>query len=185
MSATERTYEQIALDNPDRQWELHHGLLQEKPAMSFGHNRVLRKLGRLLYQQLDPAQFDVSINASRVHQPEEVYYIPDLAVIPVALTEAYRGRWDALEVYGDPLDPLPLVVEVWSPTTDAYDIDAKIPSYQARGDREIWRVHPFNRTLTAWRRQLNGSYAESVFRAGTVQSSALPGVTIDLDALFG
>ena len=109
--------------------------------MSFGHNRVLRKLGRLLYQQLDPAEFDLSINASRVHQPDEISYIPDLAVIPIALAEAFRERWDTLEVYRD---PLPLVVEVWSPTTGAYDIEAKILGYQARGDREIWRVQPFN-----------------------------------------
>jgi Uma2 family endonuclease len=78
-----------------------------------------------------------------------------------------------------------LVVEVWSPSTGGYDIDAKLPTYRARGDREIWRIHPYERTLTTWRRQPDGSYAETVHRGGTIEPIAVPGVTIDLDALFG
>jgi Uma2 family endonuclease len=79
---------------------------------------------------------------------------------------------------------LPLVVEVWSPSTGGYDIDAKIPEYRRRGDLEIWRLHPFEKTLTAWGRQPDGSYTKRVFQGGTVQPVGLPNVTIDLDALF-
>jgi Uma2 family endonuclease len=77
------------------------------------------------------------------------------------------------------------VVEVWSPTTGNYDLETKLGEYQRRGDREIWLIHPYDRTLTTWRRQPDGSYAESHHdHGGTVQPTALPGVTIDLDALF-
>jgi hypothetical protein len=38
--------------------------------------------------------------------------------------------------------------------------------------------------LTAWRRESDGTYTESVQTSGTVQPVALPGVTIDLDQLF-
>jgi Uma2 family endonuclease len=76
------------------------------------------------------------------------------------------------------------VVEVWSPSTGGYDIDAKIPEYRRRGDLEIWRLHPFEKTLAAWRRQPDGSYTELILQGGTVQAVALPNVTIDLDALF-
>jgi Uma2 family endonuclease len=76
------------------------------------------------------------------------------------------------------------VVEVWSPSTGDYDVDAKLPVYQQRGDLEIWRIHPYERTLTAWRRQPNGSYQETIHREGVVKPAALPGVAIDLGPLF-
>ncbi|MDQ3228020.1 MAG: Uma2 family endonuclease [Chloroflexota bacterium] len=81
-------------------------------------------------------------------------------------------------------EPLPLVVEVWSRTTGDYDIAAKLPAYRERGDLEIWFIHPYERTLTAWRRQPDGSYAEEVYRGGMVAVTSLPDVTIDFDALL-
>lgn len=80
--------------------------------------------------------------------------------------------------------PLPLVVEVSSPSTGDYDVDTKLPEYQRRGDLEIWRVHPYDHALTAWRRQPDGSYLEMGHTGGGVRPVALPGVAIDLDALF-
>jgi Uma2 family endonuclease len=87
----------------------------------------------------------------------------------------------SLDAYSD---PLPLVVEVWSPSTGDYDIRAKIPVYRQRGDEGIRFIHPFGRTLTAWRRQADGSYLETTYRGGLVRPIALPGVVIDLDTLF-
>jgi len=81
-------------------------------------------------------------------------------------------------------EPLPLVVEVWSPSTGGYDARTKLPEYQRRGNAEIWFIHPYDRTLTAWQRQPDGSYRESLRRGGIVEPIALPGVRIDLDALF-
>jgi Uma2 family endonuclease len=181
MVATKHTYEEIALTEAGRRLELHQGVMREKPAMSFGHNRVQRRLNRVLLPQLDPAEFELSVDASRVRRSEETYYIPDLCVIPTAYTDAYDDRPRALEVYDS---PLPLVIEIWSPSTGSYDVEGKLPEYQRRGDLEIWRLHPFDRTLIAWRRQPDGSYTETTYTGGTVQPVALPGVTIDLDALF-
>jgi Uma2 family endonuclease len=81
-------------------------------------------------------------------------------------------------------EPLPLIVEVWSPSTGDYDIDSKLPTCQSRGDKEIWRLHPFERTLIGWRRQENGPYVRFEQAGGTVEPVALPSITIDLDALF-
>ncbi len=77
-----------------------------------------------------------------------------------------------------------LVAEVWSPSTGNYDVDAKIPEYQRRGDLEIWRLHPYDRMLTVWRRQEDGSYETFEQIGGSIQPFALPGVTIDIDSLF-
>jgi len=181
MTVTTRTYEEIALGEPDRKWELHRGVLREKPPMSFGHNRAQRFLTRELILQLDPAEFVVSVDANRVSRTELNYYIPDIFVIPVAYLDAFKDRPRAPEVYQD---PLPLVIEVWSPSTGDYDVEEKPAEYQARGDAEIWRVHPFERTLIAWRRHPDGGYERSAHTTGTIRPVALPGVTIDLDALF-
>jgi len=40
------------------------------------------------------------------------------------------------------------------------------------------------RTLTAWRRQPDGSYETTVYTSGVVQPDALPRVKIGLAALF-
>jgi Uma2 family endonuclease len=182
MVLTALDYEQIALAEPHRRWELHRGQLREKPAMRFMHSYVGRRLGFLLQVQLDWTEFQVSVDMSRVRHSYDSYYIPDLAVIPTALLAGpLRERPGDLEVYGD---PLPLVVEVWAPSTGTYDVKQKLQEYQARGDEEIWRLHPVERTLPAWRRQPDGSYEKTLHTGGTMQPIALPGVTIDLDSLW-
>ena len=181
MPVTEQTYRAVMLDDPEGRWELHRGQLREKPGMSAEHNHAMFELGYQLRGQLDPNEYRVRVNAGHVRQGDVTYFIPDVIVIPTALELGQRGHPGSLELY---VDPLPLVIEVWSPSTGAYDVDAKLPEYQRRGDLEIWRFHPFDRTLTAWRRRDDGTYAETVHTGGVVRLAALPNVAIDLDPLF-
>ena len=181
MPLTAETFERVALEDPEGQWELHCGRLREKPGMSFGHNRTTDLLASQLYRQIDSNRFSVRINHGHLRRAGESYYIPDIFVVPVARTIPEDERADPLEVYGE---SALLVVEVWSPSTGKYDVDTKFPEYRARGDLEIWRIHPYKRTLIVWRRQPDGSYDETIHTGGTIEPVALPGVTIDLDALF-
>ena len=181
MPVSAQTYQRVALEDPEGRWELHRGQMREKPGMSYRHNDAMVYLGGQFLRQLDPAHFRVRINAGRVRRTDETYYVPDLFVIPTAVLEPDHDRSDVLEVY---TAPLPLVVEVSSPSTGDYDVDAKLPEYRRRGDFEIWRLHPFERTLTAWRRRPDGTYEETIVRGGTVRPMVLPGVVIDLDELF-
>lgn len=181
MKVSEAKYQQIALGDPQGHWELDCGRLRRKPAMTFEHNQVASVLGFFLQSQLNLREYAVHVNSGRTRRAEQNYYIPDVMVIPMSLTGALRHRSDALEAYGV---PLPLIVEVCSPSTGAYDVDSKLPEYQHRGDLEIWRLHPFERTLIAWRRQADGSYRETLYMGGVVQPIALPNVRIDLDELF-
>lgn len=174
-------YERIALDARHVVWELHRGRLREKPGMGVSHNRTVVRLGRQLLRQLGEDAFEVRINLGRVRRDDDNFYVPDVFVVPAATVAAIEDRPGVLEVY---LDPLPLVVEVWSPSTGGYDVNTKLPDYQRRRDVEIWRIHPYERTLTAWRRQDDGSYVETLHTGGMVEPVALPGVTIDLDLLF-
>ena len=177
---TEQDYERFVMTGVEGAWELHDGVLVEKPGMSWDHCRFITRLARQLLRQLDEAVHDVRFNEGRVRKPDDTVYIPDLLVVPVAYGWDFAGR-PVLAIFSG---PLPLVVEVWSPSTGAYDVDTKVPVYQQRGDREIWRLHSFEKTLRIWVRQPNGSYRESLHRAGIVSLSALAGVSIDLDRLF-
>jgi Uma2 family endonuclease len=176
---SEATYRRLALGNT--RLELHRGMLREKPGMSVEHNDVWDRLLRQLYRQLDPEEYRLRANFGRLRRSADTYYIPDLMVIPAAMVHALRQQPGSLDAYSD---PLPLVVEIWSPSTGGYDISAKLPDYQQRGDLEIWFIHPYERTLTAWSRQPDGAYVESIHRGGVVSVTSLPGVTIDLEALF-
>lgn len=178
---TAEEYERIALGDPGRKWELHHGRLREKPGMTWDHVDAITELVYFLRHQLDRREFRVHVDNSRLRRSTGNYFIPDVAVIPIRLGQDLRGRKDRLETYDA---PLPLVVEVWSPSTGTYDLAEKLAEYQGRGDAEIWRIHPYDHTLTAWRRQPDGSYTETVFTGGMVRPVALPNVAIDLDTLF-
>ncbi len=181
MLTRQTNYEKLAAVDMENRWEIHEGVPREKPSMSYRHSFAIVYLRHQLLNQLDQADYQVRINLGHVSRGDVTYYIPDIFILPTSMIGPDRDRPDVLEVYGD---PLPLIVEVWSPSTGGYDRDVKIPEYMRRGDLEIWRLHPFDRTLTAWRRQPDGTYTESVFHGGTVQPVELPGVTIDLDTLF-
>ena len=175
------TYERLALAEPDRKWELRDGILREKPGMTAAHNWLEVELGFMLMSQLDRSTYQVRIDSGRVRRPGATYFIPDVFVVPTAYVIPLLDQHDVLEVYDK---PLPLVVEVWSRSTGAYDVEEKLAVYRQRGDLEIWRIHPYDRTLTAWRRLSDGNYETTVYREGSVRPTALPGVEIDLAALF-
>jgi Uma2 family endonuclease len=177
MSETE--YRDFVLSTPEGVWELHDGRLVEKPGMSWKHGGIIMLLGHMLMSQLDFDAYRV-FTELRVRRPTATVFLPGLMVVPASYGDEIRDDPE-LAIFSP---PLPLIVEVWSPSTGGYDVDTKIPVYQQRGDREIWRIHPYERTVTRWVRQPDGSYQESRHRGGIVALVALPGVTIDLDRLF-
>jgi Uma2 family endonuclease len=176
---SEQDYETFVQSHPDGQWELHDGVLVEKPGMSWRHLDVTFELGHMLRSQLDRAEYRVFAEG-RTRRPTATIFIPDVMVVPtsygVDLVDETR-----LAIFSQ---PLPLVVEVWSPSTGNYDVDTKIPVYRQRGDADIWRLHPFERTLLRSVRQPDGPYRESIHRGGIVTLAALPYVEIDLDQVF-
>jgi Uma2 family endonuclease len=178
---SEEAYRELALGNPSRHWELVRGQLWERPGMSVTHDRVTMDVVERLLRQLDRGHFRVSAGLARLRVSAETYYEPDVAVIPTAIWQRLAEDPRALNAYDE---PLPLVVEVWSPSTGKRDIELKLPDYQRRGDAEIWFIHPFERTLTAWRRMPDGAYVETTYREGIVKPASLPMVAIDLDELL-
>ena len=175
-------YERLALAEPDRKWELRDGVLREKPGMTAAHNWLAVTLGYMLMSQLDRAVLPAcGLMRDGCTVPERPTSSRMFSSFQPAYVTPLLDQQDVLEVYDQ---PLPLVVEVWSRSTGDYDVEEKLAVYQQRGDLEIWRIHPYERTLTAWRRQPDGSYEETIHREGVVRPTALPGVEIDLAALF-
>jgi Uma2 family endonuclease len=181
MELSPEQYEQLILSEPDQTWELINGRLREKPTMSIGHDDAWFELAFFLRSQLERREYRVAHNDARLKRTDRSYFVPDGVVMRVANIIGDRPNPRAVDAHSF---PMLLVAEVWSPSTGDYDIDVKLRAYQERGDHEIWRLHPFERTLTTWRRQPDGTYVETVVHGGTVSSAELPGVTIDLDALF-
>jgi Uma2 family endonuclease len=178
---SEEAYQRLVFSEPDigKILELHDGRVVEKPGTTWEHGNINAGLGFLLQHQLDRAEFRV-FHGLRLRWPPATIYIPDVFVIPTAYGDEFRGRDDILAIF---THPAPLVVEVWN-TIGGYDVDAKIPIYQQRGDLEIWRIHPYERTTIVRRRQPDGSYEKMTYREGVISPMALPNVTIDLAALF-
>ena len=175
----EQEFRTLVLSDEDRFWELWDGVPVEKPGMSIEHNNEAFYLGHLLQNQLDRREYRISVNGDRARVSQRSFFIPDVMVIPAAYQAPLNPR--DLGIYAD---PLPFVAEVWSPSTSRYDIAAKLPRYRERGDLEIWYVHPYERMLTAWRKQPDGSYGETRYTGGIVPVLSLPGVAIDLDDLL-
>lgn len=164
MPMSEAAFRKLALEEPNV-WELHCGVPRQKPGMTAAHNDVTARLFGRLFQQIDEREFRVRANIGHVRRSAESYYIPDVLVVPTDLVRRLLPQENVLEAYEA---PLPLVVEVWSRSTAAYDMESKLPEYRRRGDLEIWRIHPYEHTLTAWRRQADGTYTETLITGGVV-----------------
>ena len=183
MPVSEATYRQLSLEDDDTTWELVCGRLREKPPMTYDHGDTASYLNFLLQSALRRAEFRVSQNHARLRLPDGQYFVPDLAVVPQELRRRFRGVKDAVEEYSQ---PLPLVVEVWSPSTGKYDAREKIAGYRERGDREIWLIDPYEISIAVHRRTPGGEYVVLDFAAGDViEPASLPGVRIDVNELLG
>lgn len=180
MAVSHATYEKVALEDSDTTWEYVCGQLRAKPDMTQEHNDVATLLTFRLQSQLDWQEYRVRSNAGRLQSGAGNEYVPDVMVVPTEASLAQRGN---LKLERFP-DAVPFVAEVWSKSTGDYDVDTKIPDYLARGDAVVWRIHPYERALTAWTRRLDGGYDERRYSSGAVMIPSLPGVVIEFESLF-
>ena len=181
MAISEATYLQLIAEDPEHKWELRGGRLRSKEPLTWGHNHLTAELGFALRRQLDPKVRAVHVHAGRLQWTAQDYYAPDVIVIPMEVAYRSLSGPNALEVYRE---PLPLVVEVWSPSMGSDALAEKLPDYQQRGDHEIWLIHPFDCWLLASVQQPDGSYTDNRYDGGVLAPTHVPNVSIDLDALF-
>ena len=182
MTLTEQEYLELVRADPKGKWEFDCGRVRSKPLMTWAHDRIAWRVGFRIQEQLGLEEYEVRVDAGRIARPPTRYFIPDAMVIPVEMARRLFPDGNMLALLPE---PLPFVLEVWSPSTGADDFRKKLPVYQGRGDAEIWFIHPRERVLRRWVRQPDGSYAASEHRGGVVRLVVLPRVEIDLDELFG
>ena len=180
MPVSEATYRRLAEEDFESGWELVCGELRRKPGMTLFHNSISRDVSRALQATLPLDDYEVAYNQARLRLHAGTYYVPDVVVIPTAFMPAHLDE-TGVEAYPE---PMPLVVEIWSPSTGGYDVETKLVDYQQRGDAEIWRIDPRDRSVTSWVRGAGGSYTMRRYIRGSIRLSALPGVEIVLAAIF-
>ncbi|MFM9107887.1 MAG: Uma2 family endonuclease [Chloroflexota bacterium] len=172
-------YERMASDPAWKLTELHDGIPREKPVMSQAHGGLMMALTRAVLPGLDDRLHRLRTNHAKLAAPGGSCFIPDLVVLPLP---AHSSTPDAADLYHD---PALLGIEIRSPSTGGFDLETNLPAYMLRGDAEIWLVLPERAEIVRWLRARDGGYAEDRIRAGVLHPAALPGVAVDLDALFG
>jgi Uma2 family endonuclease len=102
----------------------------------------------------------------------------DTVVQPDVLIVCDRSKLDKRGVRGAP----DWVAEVLSPHTAGYDQITKLAAYERAGVREVWLLHPLDRTLAIYR-LVDDRYARAdIFELkGQSTLTAVHGVTVDWD----
>jgi Uma2 family endonuclease len=123
------TPEQYLSTQFEREPELVHGELVERPLPNFPHGNAQLELGSRLraLRHSYPVFTGVEV---RLRIAADLYRIPDIAM------------WEGAEPEKLPASPPSLVVEVISPDDRVNDLLQKLEEYRVWGVRHIWLVEP-------------------------------------------
>jgi Uma2 family endonuclease len=170
----------------DGRWEIIDGVLYDmSPAPSTKHQRVSRDLFVQIHSFLSEkpeceaffAPFDVRL-PEKDEADEAIINVvqPDIVVI------CDLSKIDDKGCRGAP----DWIIEVLSPFTASKDHIAKRLLYERMGVREYWLAHPLDEMITIFILGADGKFRPSVFTEGKgqIKISALPDLTVDLDAVF-
>jgi Uma2 family endonuclease len=160
---------------PEARLELIEGEIVEMAPIHPPHAGLVRRLSRLLFQQAGP-RAQVSVQAPLVLSGRSVPQ-PDLALLKPRADDYMSG-------HPEPSDVL-LVIEV-SDTTLAFDSKVKAALYARGGIAEMWVVDVSGRAIQVYREPVESGYRVnfSAPAGKTVGCRALPGIAIDVGALF-
>ena len=166
---------EVGLLAPDARVELVDGEIIDMAPIGRSHLSVVDQLNRLFVLAVDDeaiVRVQGSIRLGQMSEPQ-----PDLIILrPRA--DFYRSEFAIGE------DTL-LVIEV-SDTSLRYDREIKMPLYARHGVPEAWIVDVNNDQLLVFSRPEEGAYREqqAITRPGRMNLVALPGLSVDLSALF-
>ncbi|MCW3490492.1 Uma2 family endonuclease [Dethiobacter alkaliphilus] len=163
-------------EEPGYRHEIIDGVLLRDPSPTFHHQRVSRRLQRILedyFFKVDPKGevFDAPLDLSLA---EYTVVQPDLLYLP-----------GSRPPQNNPIDVVPeLVVEVISPSTGKKDRVLKLNHYQAAGILHYWIVDPEEGIIEAY--ELREGHYVSMVRAhtGTFSHPSFTGLSFDIETLF-
>jgi Uma2 family endonuclease len=157
--------------------------VREPPAPSPSHQGIVVGLCRQVDTALKDkpcrvyvAPFDVRL-PKFAEQDDQV----DTVVQPDVLIVCDLQKIDARGMRGAP----DWVAEILSPHTASHDQVVKLPAYERAGVREVWLVHPIDRTLAIYQLEAGRYGRASILELkGKTQIAAVPGITIDWDEVL-
>lgn len=154
--------------------QLINGELIMSPSPTPLHQRVLRKLFRILDQHQSEGEFffapiDLHIDHKNVYQPD-LLYVSNKEFI------THRG------IEGPP----EIVVEIISPSNIFSDRNTKKKAYLEFGVTEYWIVDPGNQTLEIYLKDQSDPEVPTLYLAteGTITSTVLTNLQFNLKQIF-
>jgi Uma2 family endonuclease len=166
-------------DPPDHsKLELIAGVLYMSPPPEYTHDRVVKRLNRLLVLELARLGNPGGIYAPRaaIWTGERTYLEPDLFY----LSNETEARLDPKR-----RTTADLVIEVISPGSAIYDRNTKADTYAALGIKELWLVDETGETVElrtlAGERYLEG---EGFTKGTRLQSLVIPDLSIEVTKVF-
>jgi len=173
---TRHEYALIPFGAPN--YQLIEGDLIMAPSPGTFHQGIAGKLHRVIGNFLDThplgrlfiAPLDVHLSDINIYQPDLLFIRKEnLAIIE---EHGIEGAPD-------------LLVEILSKTTQKYDLGIKRTIYARTGVEEMWIIDPAKRSLALYRLAENADTPAATYRAKQrFSSTVLPGLTIDLPAVF-
>jgi Uma2 family endonuclease len=161
---------------PGFQHEVINGILVRDPSPSYQHQRISRRLQRILedyFHEKDPkgevfnAPLDLNLEEYTIVQPD-LMYLPG-----------------SRPAQNDPVDSVPeLIVEILSPSSGKKDRVLKLNHYQSSGVPHYWILDPDEGFIEAY--ELREGLYVSIVRAdgGTYSHPSFPDLAFDIDELF-
>ena len=157
--------------------------VREPQSPGWAHQMVVGEIYHQLIGALKGKPCRVAIAPSDVRLPKSTEHDDqiDTVVQPDVFIVCDRQKLDERGTRGAP----DWVVEVLSPSTARHDQVVKVPAYERAGVREVWLVHPLDRTLMIYRLEA-GRYGRPTHLElkGQTPLTAVPGVTIDWDEVL-
>jgi len=142
-----------AMPDDGHRYELIDGALIVSPAPRIRHQRVLRRLSRLMDDACPPA-------LEVLFAPVDVVLADDTVIQPDLLV-ARRDAFTERDLPGAPL----LAVEVLSPSTRGIDLLLKKDRLERAGCAGYWVVDPDIPSIIAWQ-LVDGAYRQTAHAAG-------------------
>jgi Uma2 family endonuclease len=167
---------EVGILAPDARVELIDGEIIDMAPPGSLHAATVHRLNRILVHAAGEGALVLVQNPVRLSELSEPQ--PDLALL--------RSREDFYsQNHPGPADVL-LVVEV-ADSSLRFDRDTKVSLYAAHGIPEVWLVDLRGRRLIRHRAPQQGSYTriDEPDLSAPIGISALPGVAVDLQLLFG
>ena len=171
------TYEDYLRLEDDKRYELINGRLEEMPAPTTEHQRILGRLYKTLDEFVERARLgDVLISPIEVVLSKSTVIQPDILFVSKERLGVVKDR-----IFGPP----DLVVEIVSPSSYVKDRYEKFRIYEKYGVKEYWIVLPREKVIEVWCLR-DGKYVlhTVAVEKGEVESCILKGLKVKVEEVI-